>query len=213
MVNKPFSKVIKQLRRVALVQDAELTDGKLLESFIAIRDESAFEALVRRHGPMVLGVCQRVTGNAADAEDAFQATFLVLARKATSVVPRDSVGRWLYGVAYRTGLAARVKTARRTAKEKQGFRLCPIPRPQAGRELAGGAGHPRSGAEPAARQILDAAHPVRPRRQAPQGGRRPASAAGRDAFKPIDHCTEDAREAAYRAGGDAVGRRPRVHAR
>jgi RNA polymerase sigma factor (sigma-70 family) len=105
---------------MALLQDgADLTDGALLEAFVARRDETHFEALVQRHGPMVLGVCRRVLMNVADAEDAFQATFLVLARRAASIVPRESVGSWLYGVAYRTSLAARRLAARRRARERQ----------------------------------------------------------------------------------------------
>src|SRR5262249_32678250 len=95
------------------------TDGQLLQSFIDCRDGDAVTALVRRHGPMVLGVCRRVLGGTHDAEDAFQATFLVLVRKATSIVPRELVGNWLYGVAYRTALEARARNARRRAREKQ----------------------------------------------------------------------------------------------
>jgi uncharacterized protein (TIGR02246 family) len=91
----------------------------LLECFIARRDESAFEALLRRHGPMVLGVCRRVLANEADAEDAFQATFLVLLRKADSIKPRAMVGNWLYGVAHRTALKAREANARRRARERE----------------------------------------------------------------------------------------------
>jgi RNA polymerase sigma factor (sigma-70 family) len=99
--------------------DCALSDGQLLERFLRDRDEPAFEALVRRHGPMVLGVCRRVVGNTHDAEDAFQATFLVLVHKAASIVSRERVGHWLYGVAYHSALKARHLAARRRAREIQ----------------------------------------------------------------------------------------------
>jgi RNA polymerase sigma factor (sigma-70 family) len=121
--------VLRHLRKAALRQAGDsLTDGQLLDSFVAQRDEGAFEALVRRHGPMVLGVARRVVGNAADAENIFQATFLVLVRKAASVRPRETLGNWLYGVAYRTALKVRGTAARRRAKERQ------MARPQAPEE-------------------------------------------------------------------------------
>jgi RNA polymerase sigma factor (sigma-70 family) len=111
---------LDRLRRNALVRDGGgLTDGQLLGCFIERRDEAAFEALVRRHGPMVLGVCRRLLGSVHDAEDAFQATFLVLARKAASLRSRELVGNWLYGAAYRTAMQARATIARRQAREKQ----------------------------------------------------------------------------------------------
>src|SRR5215470_8456353 len=97
----------------------ELTDRQLLERFAHQKDEAAFAALVQRHGPMVQGVCRRVLRRAEDAEDAFQATFLVLARKAAAVAWRESVDRWLYQVAYRLAAEARTRNARRDALEKQ----------------------------------------------------------------------------------------------
>jgi RNA polymerase sigma factor (sigma-70 family) len=111
--------VLSHLRRAsALLDGADRSDGQLLEQFLAGRDPAAFEALVRRHGPMVLGVCRRVLGQDADAADAFQATFLVLVRKAGSIVPRSQVGNWLYGVAHQTARKARAMNARRRARER-----------------------------------------------------------------------------------------------
>ena len=120
------SPVIQILRRAALAQDAGgRTDGELLGGFVARRDESALEALIRRHGPMVLAVCRRVLGNESDAEDAFQAAFLVFVRKAASIRARELVGNWLYGVAYRTALKARSAAARRRAKERRAATMTP----------------------------------------------------------------------------------------
>jgi RNA polymerase sigma factor (sigma-70 family) len=97
----------------------ELNDCQLLESFIVGREAAALEALVGRHGPMVWGVCRRILSNHHDAEDAFQAAFLVLVRKASSIKPRYMVGNWLFGVARQTALKARATTAKRRAREKQ----------------------------------------------------------------------------------------------
>jgi RNA polymerase sigma factor (sigma-70 family) len=120
MPNSEMSDVIQYLRRGGILPDSPaLTDGQLLECFITRHDEAAFAALVQRHGPMVWGVCRRVLRNPPDAEDAFQATFLVLVRKAVSIVPRERVANWLYGVAYQTARKARATSARRQARERQ----------------------------------------------------------------------------------------------
>jgi RNA polymerase sigma factor (sigma-70 family) len=97
---------------------AAVTDGQLLQRFLAHRDEEAFAALVQRHGPMVLGVCRRILDNTADAEDAFQATFVVLVRKAASLVHRAVLGDWLHGVARHTALKARTEMVRRRTRER-----------------------------------------------------------------------------------------------
>jgi RNA polymerase sigma factor (sigma-70 family) len=115
-----ISEVVQRLRRATLRQDeAGLTDGQLLGRFIEQRDEAAVAALVRRHGPMVWGVCRRILRAHHDAEDAFQATFLVLIRKAGSVRKREIVGNWLYGVAHQTALRARATAAKQFARERQ----------------------------------------------------------------------------------------------
>src|SRR5437763_2284216 len=112
--------VIQHLRRAMLLRDgAGLTDGQLLEDYLSRRDEAALAALVQRHGPMVWGVCRRVLFNHHDAEDAFQATFLVLVRKAASIASRELLANWLYGVAHQTALKARATAAKRKGRERQ----------------------------------------------------------------------------------------------
>src|SRR5262245_5129404 len=101
------------------------TDADLLTSFIGRGEQAAFVELVRRHGPMVLGVCRRVLDNPHDAEDAFQATFLVLVRKANNVRPREMIGNWLYGVAFRTALKARAMANRRRFVESEAAAMRP----------------------------------------------------------------------------------------
>ena len=132
MATAQMDTVIRHLRRAVLRQDAAgWTDGQLLASFIDQKDEAAFEALVRRHGPMVFGVCRRVVRNHHDAEDAFQATFLVLARKASSVRPRERLANWLHGVALRTAMKAKAMTAKRRGREKQ---VTEMPEPEAAQQ-------------------------------------------------------------------------------
>ena len=95
------------------------TDARLLQRYIADGDELAFEALVRRHGPMVLSVCRRVLGEPHDAEDAFQAAFLLLARKARSIWVEGSLGGWLHRVAWRIALEVKSDAGRRRERERQ----------------------------------------------------------------------------------------------
>jgi RNA polymerase sigma-70 factor (ECF subfamily) len=112
--------LIQQLRRMFRSGGAGgAPDGQFLEQFLRQRDEAAFEALVRRHGPMVWGVCRRLLGNPNDAEEAFQATFLVLVKRAGSIGRRELLANWLYGVARRTALKARTMRARRRQREKE----------------------------------------------------------------------------------------------
>src|SRR2546423_7816885 len=108
MATGALNRVMQHLRQATRYLDgAGLTDGQLLGRFVEHRDEAAVAALVRRHGPMVWGVCRRILGNHHDVEDAFQATFLVLVRKAAVITPRAMVGNWLYGVACQTARKAR----------------------------------------------------------------------------------------------------------
>jgi RNA polymerase sigma factor (sigma-70 family) len=126
-----MSMFMQRLRSALARQEAgDLTDHELLNLYVNERQEEAFEALVRRHGPMVMGVCHRVLRNSHDAEDAFQATFLVLVRKASTLRSPGLLGNWLYGVAYRTALEARKRTATRSAKETEVAR-----RPQTSEDL------------------------------------------------------------------------------
>jgi RNA polymerase sigma factor (sigma-70 family) len=115
MPTSQMSEVVRYLRSTLLPEGPDLTDGQLLERFVSRRDPAALEALVWRHAPMVWAVCRRVLGNHHDAEDAFQASFLVLVRKAASI--RTNVGNWLYGVAHQTALKARSTRAKRRGRE------------------------------------------------------------------------------------------------
>jgi DNA-directed RNA polymerase specialized sigma24 family protein len=111
--------LLQEIRRFSGSHSEQKSDRQLLERFRASRDEAAFTALVRRHGSMVFGVCRRVLHQEQDAEDAFQATFLVLSRKAVSLCPTRSAGGWLHEVAYHLALRVRENAARRRRNEME----------------------------------------------------------------------------------------------
>lgn len=113
------SNVLQHIRQLAAARgSSSLPDRQMLEHFVIHRDDAAFASLVERHGPMVLSVCQRVLRNTHDAEDACQATFLVLARKAASIRQAASLASWLHGVAYRLATKLKADLARRHAPQR-----------------------------------------------------------------------------------------------
>jgi RNA polymerase sigma factor (sigma-70 family) len=121
MISARTSTVLQHVRRLAGARRTVVSgDRQLLERFVTRRDESAFAALVRQHGPMVLNVCRSVLHHEQDAEDSFQATFLVLARKAESIRQPEAVAGWLCEVAYRVAVKARAASARRRDEEQRG---------------------------------------------------------------------------------------------
>ena len=182
------------------------SDGQLLDRFVERREGAVFEAIVRRHGPMVWGVCRRVLRDHHDAEDAFQATFLVLARKAASIMPREKLGNWLYGVAYQTAMKARAMRAKRRGREGQ---VPEMPEPEAA--------CPTSLRDDLT-ELLDqelsrlpekyrtSHRPVRAGGQDPQGGGEPTRVADRDGIESPVEGQGDAGEAAVPAGRVALGR-------
>src|SRR5690242_10752752 len=116
MAEGQLDEVLRFLRRVAGVPEASgQSDDQLLWRFVAARDEIAFTTLVQRHGPLVWGLCRRILGRVEDAEDVFQATFLVLARKAATTRWGNDIGPWLYRVASRLVSELRAKSARQRA--------------------------------------------------------------------------------------------------
>ncbi len=127
MAAETLGDVLRRIGRLAGLQGVlSLTDAQLLERFAASRDEPAFAALMVRHGPMVLGVCRRLLHDAAQAEDAFQAAFLVLARKASAIQRRPLLSARLYGVAYKVAARLRGRTWKRQSRETSGADLASV---------------------------------------------------------------------------------------
>jgi RNA polymerase sigma factor (sigma-70 family) len=118
MSSEPLHTFVRHLRRAIGPFGDSLTDAQLIERWVADHDEAAFELLVFRYGPMVWSICRRVLRREHDAEDAFQATFLTLVRKAAAIGKRDAVGSWLHRVAYRAALAARARAAQDAVPQK-----------------------------------------------------------------------------------------------
>lgn len=120
MTSESLTCVVRYIHQLAETPaEHERSDADLLHTFLAERDEMAFRLLMQRHGRMVLSVCRRMLRQREDAEDAFQAVFLILARNAASIQKRASLASWLYGVAYRTSLKARAEMSKRRQHEKQ----------------------------------------------------------------------------------------------
>jgi RNA polymerase sigma factor (sigma-70 family) len=119
MAKQSLEKIVRHLRKLTKPREAEATDRELLGRFIRLSDDAAFEILVLRHGPMVRDICRRLLGQDADAADAFQAVFLVLARKARSIRKRQSLASWLYGVAYRSAEKTKRDRARQRKHEQR----------------------------------------------------------------------------------------------
>ena len=118
MADSPTPTVLLGLQRAVLVRSlAERTDGELLDLFLAQKSDAAFEALVRRYGPLVFGICRRILHHAHDAEDAFQATFIVLMRKAPSIVKRDALAAWPF-------LSWRVAVSSSASRRSRGIIFC-----------------------------------------------------------------------------------------
>src|SRR5437588_8275527 len=120
MPNAAFGDILRFLHRTHQIHEAGArSDSELLSRFVTQGEEAAFSVLVGRHGPMVMGVCRRVLGDFHSAEDCFQATFIVLARRAASIRSRTALGTWLYAVAQRIALRAKAQTKVQRHRERR----------------------------------------------------------------------------------------------
>jgi RNA polymerase sigma factor (sigma-70 family) len=124
MADSPNAGVLRYIRHLVRPEEGERSDAELLQQFAAHSDEAAFTALLQRHGPLVLAACREVLGHAHDAEDAFQATFLVLARKATSIHRREALAAWLHRVAVNIARTARASDVQRRACARRRATMC-----------------------------------------------------------------------------------------
>src|SRR5262245_56465340 len=122
MIERQANVVLHGLCKLVEAQAAQLSDGQLLQRFAVGRDESAFAVLLQRYSRLVYGVCRNILRNDHDAEDAFQASFLVLARRAGAIRSDQAIGSWLYRVAYRVAIKARNASERRRRQEFQAAR-------------------------------------------------------------------------------------------
>jgi RNA polymerase sigma-70 factor (ECF subfamily) len=144
MATAPLGTLLRHIHRLATEPPGlpRRTDRQLLDDFVERRSEAAFRTLVSRHGPMVLRVCRRVLNHEQDAEDAFQATFLVLARNTAAIRKRNTVGDWLHGVAYRTAMKVKRSAARRRNHEQRVWRTGSVSRLVGTNPAAHAAGSP-----------------------------------------------------------------------
>ena len=160
MEDRALSKVLSEIRKTAAGGDG-VGDAELLGRFAATGDEAAFELLVRRHQRLVFGVCRRILRDHHDAEDAFQATFLALARKAGGIGKREALAGWLFRVAYRAALTARAGRARQVKGDGPAAAADPTAETER-RELWRGGGR---GGESAAGAVPHGGGALLPRRQ------------------------------------------------